>query len=62
MSTSTEQIKLTLKGGEFLVKETHFSEIFIPEEFNEEQLMIQSATNDFLEREVMPKFEQIDQA
>lgn len=60
MSTATEQIKSTLKGGEFLVKETHFSEIFIPEEFNEEQLMILSATNDFLEREVMPKFEQIE--
>ena len=29
-----------LKGGEFLIKETDCNDVFIPEEFNEEQTMI----------------------
>ena len=29
-----------IKGGEFLIKETNAQDVFIPEEFDEEQLMI----------------------
>ena len=36
-----------LKGGEFLIKETHASEVFIREEFGEEQMMMLSATEEF---------------
>ena len=35
-----EDKKTSIKGGEFLIKETLASQIFIPEEFNEEQQMI----------------------
>ena len=34
MATAT---KKKIKGGEYLIKETEASDIFIPEEFNEEQ-------------------------
>ena len=43
-----------LKGGEFLIKESRPEDVFIPEEFNEEQLMIKQTTLDFLEQEIVP--------
>ncbi|MFU8845086.1 MAG: acyl-CoA dehydrogenase family protein, partial [Bacteroidales bacterium] len=49
-----------LKGGEFLIKETNFQDVFIPEEFNEEQLMIAQTCDDFLETEVFPMLDRID--
>jgi alkylation response protein AidB-like acyl-CoA dehydrogenase len=52
--------KKAIKGGEFLIKETEAQDIFIPEEWTEEQLMIADTCNDFLEQEVFPKLDQID--
>ena len=49
-----------LKSGEFLVKEVDASEIFIPEEFDEEQLMIKQTCVDFLESEIYPVVDRID--
>jgi len=46
--------KKVLKSGEFLVAETDPQNVFIPEEFNEEQLMIAQSCRDFLEAEVYP--------
>ncbi|MFZ5553832.1 MAG: acyl-CoA dehydrogenase family protein, partial [Bacteroidota bacterium] len=50
----------TLKGGEFLVKETEAQSIFIAEEWNEEQRMIAQTCRDFLEQEVFPHLDRID--
>ncbi len=47
-----------LKGGEFITKAA--AEIFIPEEFNEEQKMIADTCDDFLEKEVIPILNEID--
>ena len=49
-----------LKSGEFLVKETNAKDVFIPEEFDEEQKMIEETCNDFLETEVFPNLDRID--
>ncbi len=43
-----------LKSGEFLVDEIEAKDIFIPEEFDEEQTMISQTCKDFLEAEVYP--------
>ncbi len=51
---------LAIKGGEFMVKETEADEIFIPEEFDEEQKMIAETCQDFLDTEVMPNLDRID--
>ena len=48
------------KGGEFIIKETHPEDIFIPEEWNEEQLMIMQSCRDFLVQEVYPNLNRID--
>ena len=46
------QEKQVLKSGEFLVREITPADIFIPEEFNEEQLMIAQTCRDFLQTEI----------
>ncbi len=53
MSTST-------KGGEFLIKETEAKDIFIPEEWNEEQQMIAQTCHDFLAQNVWNSLDRID--
>lgn len=57
-----EEKKTTIKGGEFLIKETPASQIFIPEEFNEEQKMIADTCRDFLRSEVWSRLDEIDKA
>lgn len=57
---TTEKKKTALKGGEFLIKETDANDIFIPEEFDEEQLMIAQSCKDFLAQEVHPNLDKID--
>ncbi len=59
MSTTTEK-REALRGGEFLVKETLAQDIFIPEEWNEEQKMIAQTCQDFLDQEIYPRLEEID--
>ncbi|MDZ4716723.1 MAG: acyl-CoA dehydrogenase family protein [Cytophagales bacterium] len=59
MATATEA-KKAIRGGEFLIRETSASEIFIPEEFNEEQKMIKQQCRDFLDKEVLPRLDDID--
>ena len=49
-----------IRGGEFLIRETAAREIFIPEEFNEEQKMIRQQCQDFLEKEVFNRLDEID--
>ena len=49
-----------LKSGEFLVSEIDANDIFIPEEFNEEQRMIAQTCRDFMEAEVFPRLNDID--
>ena len=49
-----------LRGGEFIVKESRAGEIFIPEEFNEEQLMMAETADSFIATEVHPHLDRID--
>ncbi|MCC6251903.1 MAG: acyl-CoA dehydrogenase family protein [Bacteroidia bacterium] len=49
-----------IKGGEFLIRETEAKDVFIPEQWNEEQLMIAQACHDFLAAEVWPNLDRID--
>jgi alkylation response protein AidB-like acyl-CoA dehydrogenase len=51
-----------LKSGEFLVSEVEAKDIFIPEEFNEEQKMIAQTCKDFLETEVYPNLDQVEKS
>ncbi len=57
METTT---KTALKGGEFLIRETEANDIFIPEEWNEEQQMIAQSCRDFIAQEITPNLDRID--
>jgi len=48
------------QGGEYLIKDVHSSDIFIPEQFTEEQRMMAQACQDFIDTEITPNIEEID--
>ncbi len=50
-----------MKGGEFLIKNVKAADVFIPEEFDEEQLMIAQSCEDFVESEIVPQFDALDE-
>ncbi len=49
-----------IKGGQFLISDLDKSQVFIPEEFNEEQNMMAQSCQDFLDTEVLDKLDRID--
>ncbi|MFZ1528929.1 MAG: acyl-CoA dehydrogenase family protein [Ferruginibacter sp.] len=57
---STTQTTQTLKGGEWLIKESNPFEIFTPEDFNEEQLMVKDMCLQFINSEIVPVIDRID--
>jgi alkylation response protein AidB-like acyl-CoA dehydrogenase len=50
----------TIKGGEFLIKDADYKNIFIPEDWNEEQKMMADSCKEFLDAEVFPNLDRID--
>jgi len=58
METTAE--KRSIRGGEFLIKESQAADVFIREEFSEEQKMMAQATQDFIEKEIKPNIEKIE--
>ncbi len=59
MSTTTGKTT-ALKGGEFLIKDSQWQDIYIPEQITEEQQMLRQATKDFILKEVDPRLEELD--
>src|SRR6478735_5483796 len=59
MSTS-EKKGTTLKGGEWIIKESSAFDTFIAEDFNEEQQMVKDMCASFLDAEVLPIIDRID--
>jgi alkylation response protein AidB-like acyl-CoA dehydrogenase len=53
-------MKSAIKGGEFLIKESNCQDIFVSEEFSEEQQMMKEAVIEFIEREVWPQRERFE--
>jgi len=53
------------RGGQFIVKETKCEDIFTPEDFNEEQIMMRYSVKEFVDKEIWPnksRFENKDYA
>lgn len=53
------------RGGQFLVKETKCEDIFTPEDFTEEQIMMRDSVKEFVDKEIWPnkdRFEHKDYA
>lgn len=49
-----------VKGGEFIIKETAAQDVFTPADFSEEQNMMHQTALDFVEKEVQPLLERLD--
>lgn len=49
-----------LRGGQFLVKESNCEDVFTPEDFNEDQLMMKEAVTEFVDREIWAKKAQFE--
>lgn len=54
------QDKKALTGGEWLIRDVDCEDIFIPEEWSEEQRMIQQTCLDFVNQEIVPHLDRID--
>ncbi len=54
--------KELVKGGEFLIKDIPAEQVFIPEEFGEEQRMMAQTCLDFIEKEITPNVREIEAA
>src|SRR5438105_15279893 len=52
--------KEIIKGGSFLIEDRTPSEIFTPEDFNEEHRMIADTTRQFMDAEVLPRINELE--
>ena len=49
-----------IKGGEFIIRDLQPNEVFTPEDFSEEQIMVKESVQDFIDREVWPNKERFE--
>src|SRR3989440_3212172 len=52
--------KEIIKGGSFLIEDRTPAEIFTPEDFNEEHRMIADTTRQFMDAEVLPRIDELE--
>ncbi len=58
--TLTKEIFKVLQGGEFLIKDSNYEDLFIPEEFTEEQHMIKDTIKSFIAQEIDPVRDRVE--
>ena len=58
MNHATDNKPLT--GGEFLIRTTKADDVFIPENWDEEHLLIAATCQNFVEQKVVPALNRID--
>ena len=54
------EVQAKLKGGEFLITASDPQDVFTPEDFTEEHQMIAQMAQQFMEREILPQCERIE--
>ncbi len=52
--------KTKISGGSFLLEERQTADVFTPEDFSEQQLMIGQTTEEFATKEILPQAEKIE--
>ncbi len=60
MTTTTTPSTSLLQGGEWIIKESHSADTFIPEMYSEEQKMVKEMCLQFLHTDVLPIMQRID--
>ncbi|MCL5034750.1 MAG: acyl-CoA dehydrogenase family protein [Bacteroidetes bacterium] len=61
METVQKQTLNYKKGGSFLIEDSKPEEIFTPEDFSEQHKMIADTTRDFVDHEVMPNVDKLEE-
>jgi alkylation response protein AidB-like acyl-CoA dehydrogenase len=61
MATTTAAPTLAVRGGNFLLETRHPEDIFTPEDFNEQQVLIAQTTEEFAQKEIIPNIEKMEQ-
>lgn len=56
----TAQAQQFVKGGSFLIEQEAPANVFTPEDFTEEHLLLAQTTDEFVENEVLPRMEEIE--
>jgi len=59
MSAVVEQ-KQVVQGGAFMIEDRTTAEVFTPEDFTEEHLMIAETTRQFIDNEVIPRIDELE--
>jgi alkylation response protein AidB-like acyl-CoA dehydrogenase len=59
MSTETKVPVVAARGGSFLIEDRTPDEIFTPEDFTEEQLLIGQTADEFMTKELVPRLPQL---
>ena len=52
--------KTMLKGGEFIIRESSWEDVFIPEQITEEQIMFRNTAKDFIKNEIDPALNDLE--
>ena len=52
--------KSSVKGGEFIIKDSKPEDIFTPEDFSQEHIMMKESVQEFIEREIWPYKERFE--
>ena len=55
-----KEVTVLKKGGSFLIEDSVPEDVFTPEDFSEEHMMIRNMTEQFVEEEVLPQQERIE--
>ena len=60
LATAEQTEQQSIRGCNFLVEDAETAEVFIPEEFEEEQLMIGQLARDFVQGSVLPIIDEVE--
>ena len=60
MTTETQMERDYIKGGAFLIEDCTAAEVFTPEDFTDEHHMIGETTREFVDNEVRPNLEAME--
>jgi len=61
MATITALPKINIAGGSFLIEERTPAEVFTPEDFTEQHLLIAQTAEEFANKEIVPNIEKLEQ-
>jgi alkylation response protein AidB-like acyl-CoA dehydrogenase len=61
MATVTALPKINVAGGSFLIEERLPAEVFTPEDFSEQHLLIAQTAEEFANKEIVPNIEKLEQ-